>query len=527
MQTVTPSATSGPARLEYKWKVLASVIFGAFMVVLDTTAVNVAFRTLQHEYAANLSDAQWVISLYVLAIGIAMPLAGFAADRFGTKRTYVLGLATFIFGSALCGLAPTLWLLVAARALQGLGGGMMLPLGSVQLLRAFPREEQGKALGIFGVALVFAPALGPILGGILVDAGLWRWIFFINLPIGLLGVFLASRFLREDRSHREHPMDWLGLLTEIMGFGAVLYAASIAEVRGWSAPGVVLWFVIGGLGLLAFALVELFVARDPLLDLRMFSKRTFLLGSLIGYVTVVALFGAEFLLPVYLQAVRGRAALDAGLILLPMALAAGIATPLAGRAYDRIGPRPLLLLGFSLLVINTWQFSHLDGHTAVPWIVTLLVLRGAALGVTVQTTYITALSVVPAPALARGASLVNATRNVVQSIGVALLATLLASGFSPMTRNVLMAARSGRAGGVCERVLEAAPGVERLAVPLAPAFSAADVQRACDESVAGFAHAYHLTFLAALIALGLATLLPGWPATWQGRTSYSPAEAAT
>jgi len=515
------------ARLDYKWKVLASVVFGAFMVILDTTAVNVAFRALQTEYAARVSDAQWVISLYVLSLGIATPLAGFLADRFGIKRTYLAGLGIFVAGSLLCGLAPKLWMLVAARAIQGLGGGIAVPLGSAQLLRAFPAHEQGRALGIFGMAVVFAPATGPLLGGALVDLGLWRWIFFINVPIGLLGVMLGRRFLREEPG-RVHGMDWPGLVTEVIGFGAILYAASIAELRGWTSPDVLMWFAIGAAGLIAFVLVELFVAREPLLDLRLYRRRTFLLASLVGYVTVIALFGAEFLLPVYLQAVRGRAALDAGLILLPMAIAAGIATPVAGRLYDHIGPRPLMVAGFSLLVINTWQFARLDGHTPIPWIILLLLVRGTALGLTVQTTFVAALSVVVGPALARGAALVNATRNVMQSIGVAILATVLATGFSPATR-ALHHAVAGRGGGVCESRLadtvEGAPGepragsaVSRVAAP--PGFTAEALAQACDESVAGFTRAYRLTFFAALGSLLLATMLPGWPGPWRGRTSY-------
>jgi EmrB/QacA subfamily drug resistance transporter len=496
----------------YKWKVLASVIFGVFMVILDTTAVNVAFQTLRHEFGARLADAQWIISVYVLVLGIATPVAGFLADRFGSKRTYVFGLSAFVGGSLLCGLSPGLGWLIAARGLQGLGGGIALPLGSALLLRAFPTNEQGRALGLFGIALVFAPAMGPILGGILVDAGLWRWIFFINLPIGLFGIVLASRFLREDRTHRDHAMDWPGLVTEIIGFGSLLYAASIAETMGWSSPEVARWFAIGGVALLAFAIIELFVAREPLLDLRLFTRPTFLIASLVGYVTVVALFGAEFLLPVYLQGVRGRGALQAGMILLPMAASAGVATPLAGRLYDRIGPRLLLFTGFSLLVINTWQFAHLDGATPISWICFLLVLRGTALGLTTQTTYVTAMSVVSGPKLARGASLVNAMRNVTQSIGVALLAAVLAGSLSARSRTVNLAAESGETGGICEASTTATTTADGSLVT--PELRAT----ACSETIAGFEHAYRLTFWAALIALMLGVWLPGWPGRWRGRT---------
>lgn len=513
-----------------KYRVLVSVVFGVFMVVLDSTVVNVAFQTLRHEYGASLSSAQWIISLYVLALGVATPVSGFLADRFGIKRTYISGLAGFVVGSFLCGIAPTLPLLVAARAVQGLAGGIALPLGTAQLLRAFPPNEQGKALGLFGLVLVFAPAIGPVLGGALVDAGLWRWIFFINVPIGVFGVILASRSLREYLSHREHRMDWPGLVTEAIGFGAILYGAALAESSGWNSPRTLLWLGIGAAGLASFAVVELFVAREPLLDLRLYAKRTFLIASLVGYVTVLALFGAEFMLPVYLQLLRGLSGLDAGLTLLPLAIAAGIATPTAGRLYDRIGARPLLFIGFTLLTFNTWQFAQLDAVTPIGWIRFLLVVRGIALGLTVQTTFVTALSVVPSAALARGTSLVNALRNVTQSLGVAILAAVLASTFSPASRAIQLAYQdSGDVAGICvaagsdggaaaaQAARPGSAGVQRVGEVV---LTADTLQRACDEGIAGFERAYRLTFIASLIALGLGMLLPGWPGSWGGRVKH-------
>jgi DHA2 family multidrug resistance protein len=525
-------ASYGTGGLAYKWKTLISVIFGVFMVVLDTTVVNVAFQTIRREFGAGLNQSQWVLSVYVLALGIATPVAGFLADRFGIKRIYVTGLAVFVLGSLLCGVAPNLELLVLARMLQGLGGGIALPLGSALLLRAFPVAEQGKALGLFGVALVMAPALGPILGGWLVDADHWRWIFFINIPIGALGIVLASRFLREEPVAHETAFDPLGLATATIGFGSVLYAASIAAERGWASPEVQAWFALGAAGLTAFALVELFVAKSPLLDLRLFRKRTFLIASLVGYVSVLALFGAEFLLPVYLQAVRGRSALETGWILLPLAIAAGIATPLAGRLYDRVGPRPLIMVGFGLLVLNTWQMSLLSADTPIRWILLLLVIRGLALGMTVQTTFVTALSVVPRQQLPRGSSLVNALRQVVQAIGVAVLATVLASTLSPEVRAAQaqmedVSVNGDAPAGVCNP----APG--HVITPGAAAVITADAgrisdlrQRSCTEMVAGFERAYRLTFYLAMAAVMLGLLLPGWPGTWTGRREHDPEPAA-
>jgi EmrB/QacA subfamily drug resistance transporter len=523
-----PVAPASAGRLELKWKVLISVIFGVFMVILDTTVVNVAFQTLRAEFGATLNDAQWIISVYVLMLGISTPLAGFLSERFGIKQTYLTGLALFVLGSLLCGLAPSLPFLIAARALQGFGGGLAMPLGITLLLRVFPVNEQGMALGIFGIAVLVAPAVGPILGGYLVDQNLWRFIFFINPPIGVLGIVLGSRFLPNIKDERRVAFDVWGLITEVIGFGAVLYGASVAANEGWTAPDVLVSFVIGAIGLAAFVVVELFIAKEPLLDLRLFAKRVFLNASLLGYVSVIALFGAEFLMPVYLQALRGITALETGLILLPLAITGAISTVIAGRLYDKVGPRPLVGIGFGVLVINTWQLSQLKADTPVSWIVFLLILRGVALGLTVQTTLITALSVVPMKQLARGSSLTNATRQVVQAIGVALLATVLASTLSPQVaalqqQFVDIPPQPGVPPvALCDPPAAGTPasGTVSSHAPASVQLSANAAQlmsEACSESVAGFERAYQVTFYAAIIAVVLGLMLPGWPFKWAGR----------
>jgi EmrB/QacA subfamily drug resistance transporter len=451
-------------------------MFGVFMVVLDTTVVNVAFPTLRAEFGASLNDAQWIVSIYVLALGMSTPLSGYLSDRLGIKRVFLGGLAVFVFGSFLCGVAPNLALLIVARALQGIGGGIALPLGSAQLYSAFPPNEQGKAFGYFGIVLMTAPALGPLLGGVLVDQGLWRWIFFVNVPIGVFGVWLGARWLREWRQDARPHLDVVGLLLALVAFGSLLYAASIAATVGWTAGSTLAWFAVGSVALAGFVLTDLHSSKEPLLDFRLFQRPTFLTANLIGYVSVIALFGAEFLMPLYLQNLRGQTSLGSGLILLPLAVAAAIATPIAGRLYDRIGPRPLIVFGFLLLVVNTWQLSRLTMTTSITFIMFLLALRGLALGTTVQTTFATALGSVPRPRLARGSALINATRNVVQSIGVAVLATVLAS-----------------AGG---------------------------------QPLIGFENAYRLTFYVSLLAVAIALFLPGWPGQWSGREGLQAATAA-
>jgi EmrB/QacA subfamily drug resistance transporter len=525
-----------PKGLERKWKILISVMFGIFMIILDSTVVNIAFQTLRREFGATLADAQWVLSIYVLSLGVTTPVSGYLADRFGIKRMYLLGIAIFVVGSFLCGLAPSLGWLIAARALQGFGGGIGQPLGPAQLYRAFPPKEQGTALGYFGIALVFAPALGPILGGWLVDLNLWRLIFFINIPIGILGILLGSRFLLDYQVERKPSFDPLGLITAVIGFGSVLYAASIAEANGWTGRTTLLYFGIGVAALIAHAIIELFVAKEPMTFLRLFKSPVFLNAALVGYVATVALFGAEFLMPVYLQAFRGRTALEAGFILLAVAIPSGIATPLAGRIYDKIGPRMNLIVGFTILCINTWQLSKIQGNTSISYIIFLLALRGLAVGLTLQTSFVSALSSVPLNDLPRGSSLLNSTRFVVQAVSVAALATIFSSAIPAEIRAQQDKMQDEQVSsstrfGVCET-----PGVKadenlppgasaQLASLSGPVANAAKtkilstLQVACQQSIKGFENAYRLTFFAAIGALIVGAFLPGWPGKWGGRGS--------
>ncbi len=530
------AALEKPRGLEQKWKILISLMFGIFMILLDSTIVNIAFPTLRLAFNASLANAQWVISIYVLALGITTPVSGFLGDRFNIKRVYLFGLALFTFGSFLCGIAPNLGLLIAARALQGIGGGITQPLGPAQLYRTFPPKEQGTAFGIFGISLVVAPALGPVLGGWLVGINLWRAIFFVNIPIGILGVFLGARFLVDHRTGHRPLFDPLGLLTAIIGFGAILYAASIAENYGWTGLVTILVLALGMVVLVFHAFYELKVAKEPMTNLRIFSNPTFLKASLVGYVATVALFGAEFLMPLYLQSFRGRTALEAGIILLGVAVTSAFATPLAGRLYDKIGPRTIMATGFIIMGINTWQLSKLSATTSIAFIVFLLALRGLAVGLTLQTSFVAAMSSVQLDLLPRGSSLLNSTRFVVQAISVAALATILVGFLSPTVKNQMTQMQAAIPSitapfGICET-----PGVSAqdnlppgssaslVALPAQEASAARDkivsgLMQACSQSMQGFEAAYRLTFYSSIGALLLAFFLPGWPGKWAGRGS--------
>ena len=481
---------------------MITIIFGVSMIVLDSTVVNVAFPTLRREFDVGIDEAQWIISIYVLALGIATPLAGILADRFNLKRVYILGLCIFLLGSLMSGLAPTFGLLVGARALQGIGGGIALPLSTVMLFTTFEDHEQGRAFGIYGVVMVAAPAAGPVLGGLLADANLWRWIFFINIPIGLIGIGLALWLLRPTEPKRSINFNPISFITIIIGYGSVLYAASIVNHYGWLSVPVLSFLAVAVVALSVFAVYDLKYAREPLLELSLYKNPTFLKANLVGYVAVIALFGAEFLMPVYLQSLRGRTAVQTGLILLPIAVTTGLINLIVGGIYDKIGPRVLVVAGAGILLINTWQFTSLSSSTPISQIILLLVLRGLAISLIMQPTYTTAIGVLPKENVPRGSSLVNSTRYIVQALGVAVLATILGSTLSPEVKQLQQNQQTVESNrvGLCEQQ------------ETSPQFS-----RACEESLSGFARAYKFTFYAALVALVLGALLPGFPFEWAGR----------
>jgi EmrB/QacA subfamily drug resistance transporter len=508
-----PAAPAGDPR--YKWRVLASVCVGLFMVILDSTVVNVALKSLQQHYNVNTSEAQWVISLYTLALGIATPLSGFLGDRFGMKRIYLLGLTMFAAGSALCGVAALLdtsvafdigsvhvsplTYLIAARAIQGIGGGIALPLGTSFLFKSFSPREIGAAFGIFGIVLVFAPAAGPLMGGALVDHGLLPWIFFLNLPIAAIGISIGLNFLRETDHSQRVPADIPGIIFAGLGFGAVLYGASIAGQQGnsWTSPDVLVSLTVGGVAMIILAFVE-WRSPNPLLDLRLYRIPSFAIANVAGLVGTIALFGAEFLLPLYLQILRGQSAFQAGLTLLPLAIASAFATVIAGRLSDKVGPRLPIVIGFVLIAYNTYQFSQLTSDTSFTFIGFLLVLRGIAVGLIIQNSQVAALlDVVPAR-LNRATPLVQATRQTMQSIGVAVLATILSTA---VTLTIPTNIPSGAS------LAQLPPPVQAQIHQQILAFQ--------NQYLTGLQNAYLATFIIAIVATILACFLPGWPGKWE------------
>lgn len=502
----------------YKWRVLFSVVFGTFMFVLDATAVNVAVPTFQKVFGvagqkASIDQVDGILTAYILALGIITPLAGYLSERFGIKRVYLTALAMFTLGSLLCSFAPSLAWLVIFRALQGLGGGMLGPLGISLLFSAFPERERGLAFGVYGIPLVVAPASGPVLGGYFVQYWSWQYIFWINIPIGILGVILGSLWLKEQRGGRAVTLDIPGVILSTISFGTLLYAIQRGSSAGWGSPLIVSLLVVGVATLAALFIVEL-RTEDPLLDLRLFTKRSYAFASIVGWVSSVALFGAEFLLPIYLQTLRGQTPLQAGLLVLPLAIASGIVTPLAGALYNRIGGRWLIAAGSILLAINTWELAHIELNTPFIELMGIVAIRGVALGLVLQTTLTTALSGLLPRQLPRASSLLTALRTVVQSFGVAMLGTIVTNqltSYNTASANDI----KNPATALGQQFVQLMQQIQQHGAPPAIAAKAAAGQilgvLIPQHFVQAINDAYYVTFFLALLSAALAFTLPGRP----------------
>lgn len=413
--------------LAYKWIIAIVVIFGMFMSVLDTTIVNVAIPRLQSAFGASLSDVQWVVTAYTLTQGVVTPLTPFLAEYLGIKRFYISALVIFIVGSALCGIAWSLPILIAFRIFQAAGGAVLMPLSISLLALEFPPEERGTAIGTLGIPILLAPALGPTVGGYLVTYYNWQLIFYINLPIGIIGVLLAVLLMRPTpASGRRLDFDIPGFIFSAIGLAAVLYALSSAGTDGWSSTTVMGFLSIGIAGLIIFVIIELTTirqGRQPLLDLRIFANGPFTTSNIASTLITIALFGGLFLVPVYLQELRGLSAYQAGLILFPQALGSMIATIVGGRLVDRIGVKPVVFTGIFILAFALWRFSSLTLDMPYTQFQLLLILRGLGLGLCSQPLMVSSLWTVSPQKTNQATSISSVIRFVASSLGVAILST--------------------------------------------------------------------------------------------------------
>jgi EmrB/QacA subfamily drug resistance transporter len=421
------------SRLEYKWIVGIVFVFGLFMDLLDMTIVNVALPEIAHDLSVDpregASTIQWVVTGYLLSLAVFIPVSGWAGDRFGTKRIFMTALMLFTTGSFLCGVAWSIESLIFFRILQGVGGGILTPVGTAMLFRAFPPQERAKGAAILMIPMVVAPASGPVLGGYLAEYHDWRWIFFINIPVGLLGLLFAGLFLREETQPSPGRLDIRGFILGATGLGALMYALAEAGPNGFDDPQVMI-FGIGGLAILAlFAFVELRV-REPMIDMRLFRNRLFTAMNFVQIVGYAGLMGGLFLLPLLLQAEMGLSPFESGLTTFPQAFGVVAMVQVAGRIYNTIGPRRMLLVGMFGVAAATLCFLLVDLNTNLWWIRLMMFGRGMAFACILIPMQTATYATMRPHEMGRASAIFNANRQIAASFGVALLATVLSNRLS-------------------------------------------------------------------------------------------------
>lgn len=432
----------------FKWRVAGVVALGMFMAILDNTIVSVTLPQMQAAFRTDYATITWVATAYFLSQAAVIPIVGYLSDRVGAKRVFLISLAAFTVGSALCAIAWNQQVLIAFRVFQGIGGGALMPVSFAIIYRLFPPSERGPVTAVIGIPIMLAPAFGPTIGGYLSTSFDWNSIFLINIPIGIL-VLVLSIFTLPGRETEEqasgenkYRFDILGLILSMVGFTVLIYGISEAGSKGWGDQAVLTYIIVGALILVAFVITELLV-KDPVIDVRLFVNYTFTIANIPMWIVSAVLFGSLFLLPLFFENVQGHSALTSGEYLIAQGLAMGVSMALAGMLYNRIGPRVMVVVGLVMLAAGSYGLTQLDVHTSGWSLQGWLIVRGLGLGLVNTPLQTLALSAVSNKAMAKASSLVTVTRQVAGAIGVAALTTYLTQQTKTHATDIGNAIRSG------------------------------------------------------------------------------------
>jgi EmrB/QacA subfamily drug resistance transporter len=434
----TSKETEAPFSMRSILGPLLAIVVGIFMVILDGTAVNVALPKLQEEFnLLNLSLVQWTVIGYALAQAAVIPLAGWLSDRFGAKKIFLISVGLFTIGSGLCALANSVEMLITYRIIQGLGGGVVVPIAMAFIYRLSPPGKVGAVMGMMGIPILLGPALGPVVAGWLVEYHSWQWIFLINLPIGVIGIILGIRTLPNMQRQSVASLDLLGMLLGPLAFAALVYGVSnggIDPITGkstWTDADTLIGSGVGVIALILFIIVEL-KQKNPLLELRVFRSGNFTKGIIVQWISQIAMFGTMFLVPLFLQQAHGYSPLKTGLIMLPQALASGLFMPIGGKLSDRFGARPLVIAGMVLTTISALLLSNISGDSGVGTVMLPLTLLGAGMGLFMMPLNNHLIQSAPQNLVGRVTSLTNAAQQVMMSFAIAILMTIFSTKFKDL-----------------------------------------------------------------------------------------------
>ncbi|TCC24448.1 DHA2 family efflux MFS transporter permease subunit [Kribbella sindirgiensis] len=494
-------------------KIAGVVVLGAIMSILDITVVNVALPTFQDEFGSpespvSYSTVAWTVTAYTLALATVIPLTGWAADRFGTKRLYMMAIFLFTAGSALCATATSINMLIGFRVLQGLGGGMLMPLGMTIMTRAAGPHRMGRLMAILGVPMLLGPILGPILGGWLIQVASWHWIFLINVPLGVIALVYAWRALAPDTAQRTESLDLLGVVLMSPGLALFLFGVSSLPAEGgdFGAPRVWVSILIG-VALMAAFVWHSFRPQHPLLDLRLFRDRNLTVSIITMFLFAAAFFGGLLLVPTYFQQIRGESTLHAGLLVAPQGLGAMVTMPIAGRLVDKIPVGRIVPFGLAGIVIGMFGLTQITATTPYPVIIAMLVVMGFGMGGTMMPLFTTALRTLSGPQVARGSTLLNISQQIASSVGVATMSVILTNQLndSPIIPGTNQIPNLGDGLRETEAAILSNTRPENVA---ALHLDPAAIARGLVDAASSFAHTYWVAWALVLLTLVPALMLP-------------------
>lgn len=402
---------------------LVILMAGLFLAILNQTLLNVAMPHLMTEFNVSATTIQWLTTGYMLVNGVLIPLSAFLILRFGGRSLFVTAMALFTIGTFICGIAPNFSTMLIGRLIQAAGGGILQPLVMTTILFIFPPESRGKGMGIFGLAMMFAPAVGPTLSGWLIENFSWRIMFYGLVPIGVIVIVCGLFLFKNMTEPKKVKLDVSGAILSIVGFASLLYGVSEAGSDGWDDPIVLTTVVVGAIGIIAF-IVQQLKSKDPMLDFRVFKYDMFSLSSVINAIITVTMFAGMFLLPIYLQNLVGFTALQSGLLLLPGAIVMLIMSPISGILFDKVGPRPLAIVGLLITAVTTYEFTTLTLDTPYINIVVIYAIRAFGMSLLMMPIMTAGMNQLPKQLNSHGTAMANTLRQISGSIGTSVLTTI-------------------------------------------------------------------------------------------------------
>ncbi|PGK51647.1 MFS transporter [Priestia megaterium] len=405
-------------------RILFVLLFGMFIVILNQTSLNVALPIMMNDLNVSTTTAQWLITGFMLVNGVLIPISAYLVGRFGFRKLFITAMVCFTLGSLICAISHSFTLMMIGRIIQAIGAGILMPLGMNIFMTIFPPEKRGAAMGIMGIAMILAPAIGPTLTGWIIQHHDWNIIFYGMTAIGLIDTLFAVFWFKIPHIIKKAPFDLVGVIFSCIGFGSVLYGFSEAGSKGWDSAVVILTLTVGLLFIALFSWRQL-ISAAPLLELRVLKYKIFTFTILINSIVTMSLFGAMLLLPIYLQNIRGFTPLESGLLLLPGALIMGVMGPIAGKIFDKFGIRILAVVGMIITTIATWEFTHLTNDTPYHVILGYYSLRSFGMSLIMMPIMTAGMNALPLRLIPHGTAMSNTVRQVAGSIGTAILVTVM------------------------------------------------------------------------------------------------------